>query len=236
MLRKEGLALEFWVGLLELILINIVLSGDNAVVVAMASRKLPPEQQKKAILWGSIGAIALRVMLTFVAVKLLSIPYLQLAGAILLVYIAVQLLQTGDKEEEIKAGGSLGAAIRTIILADLVMSLDNVLAMAGAAQGNYLLIFIGLAMTVPLIIWASKLLVMIMDKYPIIVILGAALLGYTAGEMLLDDKAVGEKLSGLFAYADHVIPVVIAIAVLIAGRILNSRHSSAEPKPEAGDR
>ncbi|AJY73578.1 TerC family protein [Paenibacillus beijingensis] len=222
--------MEFWAGLIELILINIVLSGDNAVVVALACRKLPAQQQKKAVLWGSIGAIVLRVLLTFAAVWLLHIPYVQLAGALMLLYIAVTLLKKDDGEDHVEAGNKLSDAIRTIVVADLVMSLDNVLAMAGAAQGNLLLIIIGLLITIPLIVVASNVLMRIMERYPVIVMIGSAVLGYTAGEMVLSDKGVGNRMEGLLPAADLVIPIALALLVVIAGWLMNkwqSRHGNA---------
>ena len=154
---------EFIIGLLKIILINIVLSGDNAVVIALACRKLPREQQKLAVFWGSVGAIVLRVVLTFVAVELLQIPFLKIVGGLLLVWIAVNLLR-GDEETDLKASSTLFGAIRTIILADFIMSLDNVVAVAGIAGNNLLLIIVGLTISIPLIIWGSQLLMKLMDQ------------------------------------------------------------------------
>jgi len=211
--------------LLELILINVVLSGDNAVVIALASRNLPAEQQKKAVFWGSIGAIGLRVVLTFVAVWLLRIPFVQAFGGILLLFIAVKLLKQEEEEERIESSSKLSGAVKTIIVADLVMSLDNVLAMAGAAGGNFLLIVIGLAISIPLIIWASRLLMLLMTRFPVIVILGAALLGYTAGEMILGDKGVSAFIESTLPWTEHLLPVVLAVAVVAVGYLLNRTHS-----------
>jgi YjbE family integral membrane protein len=208
-------------GLLELIVINIVLSGDNAVVIALASRSLPADQQKKAIVWGSVGAIGLRIILTFAAVWLLRIPFVQAVGAILLLYIAVKLMKKDEEEDHVQSSSRLGDAIKTIIMADIVMSLDNVLAMAGAAEGNYLLIGIGLATSIPLIIWASRLLMLLMNRFPVIVTLGAALLGYTAGEMLLSDKGVSSFVEQALPGAHFVLPAGLAAAVVITGYSLN---------------
>lgn len=209
---------EFFLVLLEIILINIVLSGDNAVVIALACRNLDAKYQKKAVFLGSFGAIALRVVLTFVAVYLLTIPYLNFVGGILLLWIAIKLLK-GEDEENIKASSNLLGAIRTIIFADLIMSLDNVVAVAGAAHGNMILIILGLAISIPLIIWGSQLLMTIMDKFPIIVILGAGLLGYTAGEMILNDKAVGHFFNQLHSSIHIVFPLLLAAAVIVLGKI-----------------
>ncbi|WHY70532.1 TerC family protein [Fictibacillus enclensis] len=214
----------FLINLLEILLINIVLSGDNAVVIALACRNLPEQYKKKAVFFGTFGAIALRVALTFVAVYLLTVPYLNFIGGILLLWIAVKLLK-GEKEEEVKANSNLMGAIKTIIVADLIMSLDNVVAVAGAANGDLLLIIIGLVISVPLIIWGSQLLMRVMDKYPIITILGAGLLGYTAGEMILKDKAVGHLLEGINHNVHLVIPIVLACMVIILGKFSGQREA-----------
>lgn len=208
---------EFWVGLFEIILINIVLSGDNAVVIALACRNLDEKYQKKAVFLGSFGAIALRVGLTFVAVYLLQIPYLNLIGGILLLWIAIKLLK-GEEEEDIEGSSNLMGAIKTIIIADLVMSLDNVVAVAGAANGNMVLILIGLAISIPLIIWGSQILMVIMDKFPIIIILGAGLLGYTAGEMILSDRAIHHFFEDLNQSFHIIIPLLLAVFVVVVGK------------------
>ena len=181
----------FWSAFGSIVLANIVLSGDNAVVIAMAARTLKPEQRGKAIFWGSAAAIVMRIILTVVAIQLLSLPYLKIVGAILLVYIGVDLLKgedDGDGEGQ-EISGML-AAIRTILIADLVMSLDNVLAVAAAAKGNLPLLILGLLVSIPLIIFGATLLTKVMERFPIIITIGAALLGFLAGEMLLTDPAV----------------------------------------------
>ncbi len=188
----------FWAALGSIILANVVLSGDNAVVIALAARSLPPHQQKKAIFWGSGAAIVMRIVLTLIAVEMLKWPWLKVIGAVLLVYIGVSLLleDDGDGEGGHEAGGML-AAIRTILVADLVMSLDNVLAVAAAAKGDTLLLVVGLAVSIPLIIFGSTLLLKVMERFPIIITLGAALLGFLAGEMLLTDPAVTARFGEL---------------------------------------
>jgi len=188
-----------WLALGYIMFTNILLSGDNAVVIAMASRSLPKEQQGKAIFWGSAAAIFLRIILTLVAVQLLSVPYLKIIGAVLLVYIGVQLMADSDDDSDMAAPPSLFVAIRTILIADLVMSLDNVVAVAAAADRapeamRIPLILIGLAMSIPLIIFGSTLLLKVMERFPIIITLGAALLGYLAGEMFASDPAIHETL------------------------------------------
>ncbi len=218
---------EFIGGLLKLILINILLSGDNAVVIALACRSLPSHQQRRAIAWGGVGAIGLRVLLTFVAVWVLKIPFVQVAGSLLLLYIAVKLLLDDGGETEVKERSGLSGAIKTIIVADLVMSLDNVLAVAGAAQGNILLIVVGLAISIPLILWGSNLLMKLMHRYPVIVLAGAGLLGYTAGEMLQSDEAVGAYLEIPVRGGHYAIPLLLAVLVVAAGKLLSRRRAAS---------
>lgn len=207
--------MEFLVALASIMMVNIVLSGDNAVVIAMASRCLPPKQQKMAILWGSVGAIGLRVILTLVAVVLLQIPYVQFIGGLLLIWIAAKLLTEEQGEECVEAGASFGAAIKTIIVADLVMSLDNTLAIAAVAKGDYLLLALGLAISIPLIVFGSQLIIKIMDKYPVVVYAGAALIAWTAGEMMISDHKIGPVIHDLFPA--WLIPAAITVGVLAVG-------------------
>ena len=180
---------DFWIGLVKIIWINIILSGDNAVVIALAARSLPPEQQKKAIMIGSGAAVVLRIVLTVVAAKLLELSFLQIIGGVLLLWIGYQLL-TGDEEEggESKGKGSMMTAVRTILIADLVMSLDNVIAVAATAQGNMVLLILGLAISIPLVIFGSTLMIKLMERFPVIVILGAGLIGWVGGETIMNDK------------------------------------------------
>jgi YjbE family integral membrane protein len=185
----------FWAALGSIILANILLSGDNAVVIALAARSLPPHQQKKAILFGSAAAIVMRIVLTLIAVEMLKWPWLKIIGAVLLIYIGVTLLlEDDDGHGDIgKQSAGLMTAIRTILVADLVMSLDNVLAVAAAAKGDTLLLVLGLGISIPLIIFGSTLLLKVMERFPIIITIGAALLGFLAGEMLLTDPAVNQQ-------------------------------------------
>ena len=174
-----------WGALGAIIVANILLSGDNAVVIAMAARSLPPQQQRKAVIWGSAAAILMRIVLTIVAVQMLQVPYLKILGALALLWIGIQLLLDSEEEGEIKETGTMGAAIRTILIADLVMSIDNVIAVAAAASRapeayRLVLLIIGLATSIPLIIIGSTLLMKIMERFPIIITLGAALLGWLA--------------------------------------------------------
>ena len=221
---------DFWIALSQIILINIVLSGDNAVVIAMASRSLPPAQQKKAILFGSMGAIVLRVVLTFFAVYLLTLPYLKLVGAALLFWIGIGLLKGDEGEENLDGHSSLAAAIKTIVVADLVMSLDNVVGVAAAAKGNVPLLVFGLVISIPLIIFGSTLILKLMDRFPIIITLGAALLGWVAGEMAMSDPSIAGWAANQHAL-HKIVPAIGAISVVVIGKWLTSRRPQ-EPEQE----
>ncbi|MBU3612287.1 TerC family protein [Polynucleobacter sp. MG-27-Goln-C1] len=221
----------FWAALLSIIVANILLSGDNAVVIALASRNLPPAQQKKAIFWGSAAAIILRVVLTITAVALLSLPYLKIVGAILLVYIGVQLLADSDGEEHMEGKTSIWAAIRTILIADLVMSLDNVLAVAAAAQKGpeetrLLLLIIGLGMSIPLIIFGSAMLLKVMERFPIIITLGAGLLGLLAGGMLVEDPAIKDSIQAALGDAKLAFEVIGVAIVILVGTYFKKRNAA----------
>ena len=220
---------SLWGAFFAIVAANILLSGDNAVVIAMAARSLPPAQQKKAVFWGSAAAIVMRVVLTIVAVQLLQVPYLKLIGGVLLLWIGVQLLVDSDDEGEIKSHGTMGAAIRTILIADLVMSVDNVLAVAGAAdrappEYRLTLLIIGLALSIPLIIAGSTLLMKIMDRFPIIITLGAALLGFLAGEMFVSDPATREWFHANIPEADFIMGGIGAVFVVVVGLWLARRQ------------
>jgi YjbE family integral membrane protein len=208
---------------MQIIIVNIVLSGDNAVVIALACRNLNPDLQKKAVFWGSFGAIALRIILTFIAIWLLKIPLVQVVGGLLLIWIAVKLLKGEDEDSHIGSGSNMMEALKTIIFADLIMSLDNVIAVAGAANGNLLLVIIGLAISIPLIIWGSQLLMKLMSRFPIIVLLGAALLGYTAGEMIVGDKLVGGFIEETMPALHIILPVALALVVIAVGNYLKRK-------------
>lgn len=214
----------FWAALGSIILANIVLSGDNAVVIALAARSLPPHQQKKAIFWGSAAAIVMRIVLTLIAVEMLKWPWLKIVGGLLLLYIGVSLLSEDDGDgDEGHANGGMVAAIRTILVADLVMSLDNVLAVAAAAKGNTPLLVIGLAISIPLIIFGSTLLLKVMERFPIIITLGAALLGFLAGEMLLTDPAVSTRFGEMSHDIVNAAGAVGAVLVVAIGLWMQKR-------------
>ena len=214
----------FWAALGSIILANVVLSGDNAVVIAMAARSVPAHQQRRAIFWGSAAAIVMRVILTVIAVEMLKWPYLKIVGALLLLYIGIALLGEDEGEEgEHKHPGSLAAAIRTILVADLVMSLDNVLAVAAAAQSNTPLLVIGLAVSIPLIIFGSTLLLKVMGRWPVIITLGAALLGFLAGQMMFTDPAVVARFGELSHVGVNAAGALGAAAVVAVGLWLQRR-------------
>ncbi len=214
---------EFWIGLLKIVWINIILSGDNAVVIALAARSLPVHQQQKAVFFGSAAAVVLRIALTVVAVKLLALPYLQIAGGLLLLWIGVQLLSDEDEGEgEHRGHGTLLAAVRTILIADLIMSLDNVIAVAAAAQGSLTLLILGLAISIPLVVFGSTLMIKLMNRFPVIVVLGAALIGWVGGETIVSDIALGDALAAQ-PWLHYAGAAAGAILVFVAGKWLHRR-------------
>jgi YjbE family integral membrane protein len=220
---------QFWLGLLEIIGVNIVLSGDNAVVIALAARSLPQRQQRAAIVIGSGAAIVLRVILTTVAARVLALPYLKLVGALLLLWIGVQLMLPGDEDDGSapQAAGHLMSAVRTILFADLVMSLDNVIAVAAAAHGDLVLLILGLAISIPLIVFGSTAILKLMDRFPVVIKLGAGLLGYVAGEMLLSEPVLDPYdqstiVQVLIPWAGAAL--VIAIGTWVAAKIEFTRR------------
>ena len=217
---------DFWIGLVKIIWINIILSGDNAVVIALAARSLPPEQQKKAIFFGSGAAVVLRIVLTVVAAKLLALSYLQIIGGLLLLWIGVQLLMEEDDGEEGDAQQSgLMAAVRTILIADLVMSLDNVIAVAAAAKGSMVLLILGLAISIPLVIFGSTLMIKLMERFPIIVVLGAALIGWVGGETIVSDVALKETLAGN-PWLHYAAALAGAVLVVGLGKMMQARSAA----------
>jgi len=197
MMLEYLVSAEFWVGLAKIIGVNIILSGDNAVVIALAARSLPPKQQTQAIIWGSGAAIVMRIVLTLFAVALLTLPWLKIIGSLLLFWIGVKLLVPEDDDAEIEASDQLLSAIKTILIADLVMSLDNVIAVAAAAGGSVLLLILGLAISIPLVIFGATLLLKLMERFPVIITIGGALIGWVAGEMLVTDPALTAWLTGV---------------------------------------
>ena len=214
---------DFWIAVGQIIMIDILLGGDNAVVIALACRKLPPKQRTQGIIWGTVGAIVLRVILIFFALTLLAIPYLKLVGAALLLWIGVKLLAPDDDAHgDIQASDKLFAAVKTIIVADLVMSVDNVIAIAGAAEsagGDHKmpLVIFGLLVSIPIIVWGSQLVIKLMDRYPLIITLGGMLLGWIAGTMAVTDPAVLPYMPTLPVERAGALPEVMATVRYGAG-------------------
>lgn len=220
---------DFIVGLLKIIWINILLSGDNAVVIALAARGLPPEQQKKAIFYGSGAAVVLRIGLTIIAAWLLELQGLQIIGGLLLLWIGAQLLADEEEgEEEANTHSDLKTAVRTILIADLVMSLDNVIGVAAAAKGDQLLLIIGLAISIPLVIFGSSMMIKLMERFPIIIVLGAGLIGWVGGETIASDVLLRD-----FAADNHwfhyAAAAVGAVVVVLWGKMLEAKSSDEQP-------
>ncbi|MDD2664681.1 MAG: TerC family protein [Dechloromonas sp.] len=214
----------FWLAVGQIILIDIVLSGDNAVVIALACRNLAVDQRKKGIFWGVAGAVSLRVVLTTCAALVMNLPWLKFAGGLLLLWIAVKLMLPEEEEgEDIEASAHLWGAVKTIVVADFVMSLDNVIAVAGAAHGSLVLLLFGLAVSIPLIVWSSQLILRWMERYPVIVLFGAALLGYVSGQMIFTDPGVLGLLPPLPAWSGKLAGAVGAVLVVAVGRWLEQR-------------
>ena len=208
---------EFWIAVGQIIMIDILLGGDNAVVIALASRRLPDIQRKKAIFWGMFGAIALRVILIFFALQLLKVPFLKIVGGLLLLWIGIKLLmpQDDDGGHEIDASTHLIGAIKTIIVADAVMSLDNVIGIAGAAKDSLVLVVFGLVVSIPIIIWGSRLVLTLMDRFPLVIVFGAGLLGWIGGGMLLDDVVL-QPYTQTWTFSAHYVGALVG-AVLVVG-------------------
>jgi len=216
-----------WDILLKIILIDLVMSGDNAVIIALAAKNVPKEKQKLAILLGTVGAIALRLGLAFIVVWLLKIPFLQAFGGVLLIWISVKLLVQQEGHDNIQSGTTLWSAIKVIIIADFVMSLDNVLAIAGAAHGHFGMILLGIAISIPIIVWGSNLIIKAMDKFPFIIYIGAGILTWTAGEMMLGDKKIEHLLEHIHLHSPYLhygFPTLLTIFVLIVGYVSNQRN------------
>jgi len=215
---------EFWVAVAQIIAIDILLGGDNAVIIALASRKLPLHQRNKAIFWGVFAAIALRVVLIFFALQLLKVPYLKIVGGVLLLWIGVKLLMPEkDDGHEVDAASNLLGAVKTIIVADAVMSLDNVIAIAGAAKDSIGLVVFGLVVSVPIIVWGSKLVLTLMDRFPWVIMGGAALLGWIAGDMAVGDVVTKDWVAANAAWLEYGAPVIGAVGVVAVGKLLAGR-------------
>ncbi|HLS55837.1 MAG TPA: TerC family protein [Zeimonas sp.] len=230
----EFLATMHWGAVLQIILIDILLGGDNAVVIALACRNLPKQQRMKGILWGTAGAIILRVILIAFAVALLKVPFLKLVGGALLIWIGVKLLLPGDEDEHgnLQGGTTLWSAIKTIIVADLVMSVDNVIAIAGAAQQadpdhQMGLVIFGLIVSIPLIVWGSTLVLRLLERYPLVITLGGALLGWIAGGMMITDIVTVDAIGEPGAALRYAAAIAGAVLVVVLGKVLGARRKPA---------
>ncbi len=220
---------QFWVAVFQIIVVNILLSGDNAVVIALACRNLSKRQRRQGIFWGVLGAIGLRVVLTFFAMSLLTNPYLKLVGGALLIWIGIKLIAEDDGgEHKVKASDRLLAAVWTIIVADLVMSLDNVMAVAAAAKGSMPLIVFGLVVSIPIVIVGSQVIMKLIQKFPILVLAGGGLLGYIAGEMAVEDPAIAPWIALNAHKYVWMAPIAGFIIVVSVGHFLSRRHDAKE--------
>ena len=215
---------EFFSALLAIIVINLILSGDNAVVIALAVNKLPKKQRLWGIIFGSGIAVVLRIVLTFFAAQLLLISFLKLLGGLLIAWIAVKMFLEGHGEEKVESAAGLWQAVRIIVVADLIMSIDNVLAVAGASKGNMFLLLFGLGTSIPLVVGTSTLLSMLMDRYPIIITIGAAVLGKVAGEMIITDPWIQKTFLPSHA-AEIAMEVIFAVGVVVVGKMLLKRKA-----------
>lgn len=219
----DFLSTQFLLALGSIILLDLVLAGDNAVVIAMASRRLPEKLRRKAIYIGTGGAVVIRALMTLIATYLLTIPFLQAVGGLILLPIAFKLLKPSDhssmeESDKFKASDNFLTAIKTIIIADAAMGIDNVLAIAGAAHGNMMLVLIGLAISIPIVVWGSQIIANLMDRLPILVTIGSAILAYTSATMILHDKIVGTFLIGLTGYMNYILPVLFIGAIAAYSR------------------
>ena len=225
---------QFWVALLQIVAIDIMLGGDNAVVIALACRRLPVHQRNKGIFWGVFGAIAARAVFLFFAVSLLTIPYLKIVGALLLLWIGVKLILPeghGDEEGDVEGGTTLLSAVKTVVVADAVMSLDNVIAVAAASKDSWTLAVLGVLISIPIVVWGSKIVLKLMDRFPIVITIGAALLGWIAGEMIVGDVVVKPYMENMPGWLHYVSAAIGAALVVLIGKWIGSRKARRMPEP-----
>jgi YjbE family integral membrane protein len=220
---------QFWLAALEIVVINILLSGDNAVVIALACRNLPPQQRRWGVIWGAVGAIVLRIILTFFAVSLLQLSWLKMIGGVLLVWIGIKLIAEEDGEggHDVRASDRLLSAIRTVVIADLVMSIDNVLGVAAAARGNLLLLVFGLVVSVPLVIGGAQIIMRLIERFPILIVAGGGLLGFVAGELIVDDSAIVDWVHAHAAWLTWAAPLIGIALVVGPAKWLEARRTKA---------
>lgn len=226
----------FWVAVLQIIAIDILLGGDNAVVIALACRKLPAEQRRKGIFWGVFGAIALRIALIYFALQLLAVPYLKIVGGALLFWIGIKLIlpEDDDAHANIAESATLAGAIKTIIVADAVMSIDNVIAVAAASHGSIALVVFGIAVSIPIVVWGSRLVLMLMDRYPVVITAGGGLLGWIGGGMLLTDPVIPASWREAVPYSTYLAAALGALLVIATGRLMARRQRTSHPLTELG--
>ncbi len=230
-----GLNAVFITGVLQIIAIDLLLGGDNAVVIALACRNLPPEQRKKGIFWGVFGAIFLRIVLIFFALHLLMLPYVKIIGGLLLLWIGIKLLQPDRPDHSnIVSGQCLWSAIKTIIVADAVMSIDNIIAVSAAAHGHMALVIFGIAVSIPIIIWGSQIILKLLERFPIIVYLGGGLLGWIGGQMLITDPALASLSNDLPSYSKYISAMIGAVLVVAWGYALACKAQRSEEKNTDG--
>jgi YjbE family integral membrane protein len=218
---------QFWLAALEIVIINILLSGDNAVVIALACRNLPPHQRRWGVFWGAIGAIVLRIILTFFAVSLLQLSYLKIVGGLLLVWIGIKLIaeEDGEAGHDVVASDRMLAAIRTVVVADLVMSIDNVLGVAAAAKGSLLLLVFGLVLSVPLVIGGAQLIMRLIERFPVLIVAGGGLLGFVAGELIVEDSAIINWVHAHAAWLKWGAPIIGVAIVVGPAKWLEGRRA-----------
>ncbi|WP_138493080.1 TerC family protein [Paenibacillus pinistramenti] len=224
------LSVEFWTALFSIVLIDLVLAGDNAIVIGLAARNVPKADQKKVIVWGTVGAIVVRALMTVLVVQLLHIPGLRLAGGLALIWIAYKLL-VEEKKHDIHAGTQLWAAIRTIIIADTMMGLDNVLAVAGAAHGDMTMVIIGLAISVPIMVWGSTVILRLTERFPVVITIGSAVLAWTAAKMLVEEPLIHDWFTaGIVKYGFE---AAVVIAVTGIGLLVKSKRRQRQQAEQA---
>ncbi|MFC4778495.1 TerC family protein [Paenibacillus sp. GCM10023252] len=221
----ELFSMDWLIALSTIVFIDLILAGDNAIVIGLAARRLPADQQKKAILYGSMGAVGIRIIATLGVVYLLNLPGLQLIGGVLLLWIAYKLLVQENEHDNITAGNTLGQSVRTIIIADAAMGIDNVIAVAGAANHNLLLVVLGLLISVPIIVWGSTLFIKLINRFPWIVYVGSAVLAYTAAKMITHDHWLEPlfKESSLFSWSFMILMIIVIIS---AGLLTNKKKQA----------
>jgi len=218
------LSLEFWSLLLTIVFIDLLLAGDNAIVIGLAARRLPKDKQKLAVIWGTVGAVSIRIVATLLVITLLKIPFLLAVGGVLLLWIAYKLLLQDNSHDDVKAGTTLWAAVRTIVIADSAMGLDNVIAVAGAARGDYLLVVLGLIISIPIVVWGSTLFIRLIERFPWIIYLGSGVLAYTAAKMITHEGEFAALFENNAALA-WVFKAIMIVLVLIAGLWTNANKA-----------